>query len=108
MTNFKSWQSRGNQIFNPNAFYLPLRDATWYYNATYILFTNFASFIGYEDKILEGISNFTFQEPNLAEKKDKFGGKSFKKLNSAEFTEFVFFKSGKTMRSFFGWQERWE
>ena len=26
-------------------------------------------------------------------KKDKFGGKSFKKLNSAEFMEFVFSKS---------------
>ena len=31
-----------------------------------------------------------FKEPNLAEKKYKFGGKSFKKLNSAEFMEFFF------------------
>ena len=38
----------------------------------------------------------TSKEPKLAEKKDKFGGKSFKKLNSAEFMEFVFSKSGST------------
>ena len=31
--------------------------------------------------------------PNLAKKIYKFGGKSKKKLNSAEFMEFVFFKS---------------
>ena len=36
-----------------------------------------------------------FKERNLAKKKDKFGGKSVKKLNSAEFMEFVFSKSGE-------------
>ena len=44
-----------------------LRGAIWYYNAIYILFTYFASFIGYEDDILEVISNLHVQGA-------KFGG----------------------------------
>ena len=33
-----------------------------------------------------------FHKPNWAKKKDFFFGKSFKKLNSAKFMEFVFFQ----------------
>ena len=59
-----------NKIFNPNAFFLSfLRGATRYYNAICILFTYFASFIGYEDDILEVISNLHVQEANSAEKR---------------------------------------
>ena len=58
-----------------------------------MLFTYFASFIGYEEYILEGISNLQVQEAKFGGKKEKFGGKSFKKMNSAEFMEFVFSKS---------------
>ena len=43
-------------MFNPNAFFSILRGATWYYNGIYILFKYFASFMGYEDDILEVIS----------------------------------------------------
>ena len=87
MTNLKLPQNSVYEIFNPNAlFFSLLRGATWYYNAFYILFTYFASFIGYEDVIIEVISNFHFQGVI-------FGQKSFKKLNSAEFMDFVFSKS---------------
>ena len=56
-------------MFNPNAlFFSVLRGARWYYDAIYILFTYFASFIGLEDYILEGISNLHVQGA-------KFGGK---------------------------------
>ena len=83
-----------NLIFNPNAFFSLLRDATWYYNAIYILFIYFASCIGYEDDILEVIYNLQVQGAKLGRKKDTFGGNSFKKLNSAELIEFIFSKSG--------------
>ena len=57
------------------------------------IFTYFASYIGYEDNIHEGNSNLHVQEAKFDGKKDKFGGKSFKELNSLEFMEFVFSKS---------------
>ena len=58
-----------------------------------IVFTYFASFTGYEDGILEVFSNLQVQEYKFGGKIDKFGGKSFKNFNSAEFMEFVFSKS---------------
>ena len=45
----------------------------------------FASFTGYKDDILEVISNLHVQESKFGRKIYKFGEKSFKKLNSAEF-----------------------
>ena len=42
-----------------------------------MLFTYFASFIGYEGNILDIISNLHVQGANIGGKKDKFGGKSF-------------------------------
>ena len=45
----------------------------------------FASFTGYKDDILEVISNLHVQEYKFGRKIYKFGKKSFKKLNSAEF-----------------------
>ena len=81
-----------NHIFNPNAFFFfLLTGATWYYHAIYIVFTYFASFTGYEDDILEVISNLNVQRLKYGGKMEKFGGKSFKKLNSVEFVDFVFF-----------------
>ena len=58
-----------------------------------IVFTYFASFKGYEDEILEIISNLHVRESKFGGKINKFGGKSLKKLNSAEFMELVFSKS---------------
>ena len=69
-----------------------MRVAIWYYNVSYILFTYVASFIGYEDDILEVISNLYVLGAKFGGEKDKFSGKSFKKLNSAEFMELVFSK----------------
>ena len=85
-----------NQIFNPNVFVSLLRGATSYYNAIYILLTYFASFIGYADHItlLKLFLICTFKKPNLADIFFKFAIKSYKMLNSAEFMEFVFSKSG--------------
>ena len=57
-------------------FFSFLRGATSYYNATYILFTYFGSFIGYEDDILKVISKLHVQGAKFGKKKDKF----FKKL----------------------------
>ena len=61
----------------------------------HILFAYFASFIGYEDDFLEVISNLHVQRAKFGGKRDKFGGKSFKQLNSAEFMEFGFTKYEK-------------
>ena len=91
--NFKIVTNSINQMFNPNAFFSLLWGATWYYNTIYILLTYFASFIGYSDEILEVISNLHVQVHKFGSKKDKFVGKSFKKLNSAEFIEVFFPKS---------------
>ena len=63
----------------------------------FIVFRYFASFTGYENDIFEVISNLHVQGFKFSGKFDKFGGKSFKKLNSAEFMEFVFSKSVKPM-----------
>ena len=58
MTNLKMQQDSVNQIFNPNAFFFFfLTGATWYYHGIYIVFTYFASVTGYEDDILEAMSN---------------------------------------------------
>ena len=57
-------------------------------------FTYFASFTGYEDDILKGISNLQVQESKFGGKIYKFGGIFFKALNSAEVMKFVFSKSG--------------
>ena len=59
----------------------------------YWVFTYFASFTYYEDDIIEVISNFHIQGVKIGGKKNKFGRKSFKKLNFAEFMEFIFSKS---------------
>ena len=59
----------------------------------YIVFTYFASFTGYEDAIFEVVSNLHVEGSKFGGKLDKFGEKSFKKLNSAEYMEFVFSKS---------------
>ena len=71
MTNLKSGKNRVNQIFTPNAFFSLLRCATWYYNDIYILFTYFAYSIGYEDDILEVISNLEVEGGKFGRKKDK-------------------------------------
>ena len=60
-----------------------------------MVFTYFASFTGYEDDIFEVFSNLHVQGSKFGGKFDKFGRKSLKKLNSAEFMEFVFSKSGQ-------------
>ena len=87
-------QESVNQLFNPNAFFLfILTGAIWYYHAIHIVFTYFASFTGYEDDILEVSSNLHVQESKFGVKIYKFGGTSKKKLNSAEFMEFVFSRS---------------
>ena len=78
---------------SPKSIFSLFWGATWYYDTIYIQFTCFGSFIGYEDGILEVISNLHVQGAKFGWKKDKFGGKSIKKLNSAEFMEFVFSKS---------------
>ena len=51
----------------------------------------FASLTGYENYILD--SNLHFKGAKFGGKLDKFGRKSSKKLNSADFMEFVFSKS---------------
>ena len=51
-------------------------------------------FIGYEGDILEVISNLPVSGVKFGGKKKKLAEKSVKKLNFAEFTDFVFFKSG--------------
>ena len=87
-------QNSVKQIFNPHAFFFfLLAGATWYYNVIYIIFTYFASFTGYEDDIYEVISNLHVQGSKFGGKFEKFGGKSFLKMNSVEFMEFVFPKS---------------
>ena len=53
----------------------------------------FASFTGYEYDIFKVISSLHMQRSKFGGKVYKFGGKSFKKLNSMEFVEFLFSKS---------------
>ena len=89
------WQNSVNQIFNPHAFlFFLLTGATWYYHAIYLVFTYVLSFTGCEYDIFEVISNLHRQGYNFGGKFDKFSGKPFRKLNSAEFMEFIFSKSG--------------
>ena len=67
--------------------------------------TYFASFTGYEDDIFEVISNLHVQKSKFEGKIYKFGGKSQKKLNSAEFMEFVFSRSACSEAQD-GWRQR--
>ena len=62
-------------------------------HAIFIVFTYFASFTGCEEDIFEVIYNLYGQGSKFGGNLDKFGGKSLRKLNSAEFMEFVFSKS---------------
>ena len=45
--------------------FLLLTGATWYYYAIYIVLTYFTSFKGFEDDIIEVISNFHVQGSKL-------------------------------------------
>ena len=67
--------------------------ATLYYRAIYIIYTYVSSFTGYEDDTFEVFSNLHIQGFKFGGKFYKFGAKSVKKMNSAEFMEFVFSKS---------------
>ena len=67
--NLKSQENSVKQIFNRNAFFSFLSGATKYYNAIYILFTHFVSFIGYEDVIHEVIYNLHVQGAKFSEKR---------------------------------------
>ena len=58
-----------------------------------MLITYFVSFTGYGDDIFEVISSLHVQGYKFGGKCKKFGGKSFKHFNSAEFMKFVFLKS---------------
>ena len=73
-----------------HSFFFLLTGATCYHHAIYIVLTYFASFTGYGDDIFEGISNLHVQGSKFGGKLEKFGGKPLKKLNAAEFMEFVF------------------
>ena len=64
-----------------------------YLHSKYIIFTYFASFTGYEDDIFEVISSLHMKGSKFGGKFKKIVGKSLKKINSAEFMEFVFSKS---------------
>ena len=73
-TNLKLRKNSVNQISNPNAFlFFLLTVATWYYYAIYIVFTYFASFIGYEDDILKTISYMHVQGSKIGGKMDQVG-----------------------------------
>ena len=74
-------------------FFLFLTVAIWYYHAIFIVLKYYASFTGYKDDIFEVIVNLHVQESKFYWNIYKFGGKSLKKFNSAEFMEFVFSKS---------------
>ena len=93
----KSRQHSVNQIFNQNAVFLSFDRCYMilpcYLHSIYI----FASFIGYENYIFEVFSILHIQESKFGRNMYKFGEKSFKKLNSAEFMEFVFSMSVHTM-----------
>ena len=75
-------------------FFLPFDRWKGYYHAICIVFTYLTSFTGYENDIFRVISYLHFQGSKIGGKMDQFGGKSKKKLNSTEFMEFVFSKSG--------------
>ena len=100
LANLKLQQNSVNQIFNPCAFFFFLSTgATWYYHAIYIVFAYFPSFTGYRYDIVEVISNLHIQGSKFGGKFYKFGGKSFKKFNSADFMEFFFSKSASSISS---------
>ena len=70
LNKFDTKQNSKNQIFNPHAFFFfLLTGALWYYHAIYIVFTYFASFLGYEDDILKVISNLHVQGSKFGERK---------------------------------------
>ena len=70
-----------NQIFNLKAFFFFLfTGATWYYHTICLVITYFASFTDYEDDIFEVISNWHVQGSKFGGKINKYGGKSFLKI----------------------------
>ena len=72
-TNLKLRQNSLNQIFNPCAFFFFLLTCSRrYYHATYIVFTYFASFTGYQDDIFEVIFNLHVQVSKFGGTFDKF------------------------------------
>ena len=72
--------------------FLLLTGATWYHHAIYIVFTYFASFTGYEGDISEVISNLHVQGSKFGRKFDKFGGKSFLKIELCRVNKVCFFQ----------------
>ena len=101
MKHLKLRQNSVILIFILNAFFLFL--------LTELEYTYFALFTDYEDDCLKVFLICMFKNPNLAEKINKFGRKSFLKLNSTKFMELVFSKSGcvicfcpERLRDFFG------
>ena len=56
----------------------------------------FASFTSYANYIFEVISNLHVQESKFGGQINKFGAKSFKKLNYIEFMELIFSMSDHT------------
>ena len=86
-------KQRELKIFPMCIFVFFLTGATWYYHAIYKVFTYFTSFGCYEDDIFELFLMCTSKDPNFAENMTNFAKKSLKTFNSAEFMEFVFYKS---------------
>ena len=76
-------------ILNAFFFFL-LTGATWYYHTIYLVFTYCALYTDYQDDIFEVISNLHVHGSKFGGKINKFGGKSFRKLNLTEFMEFFF------------------
>ena len=68
----------------------------------YLVFKYFALFTDYEDDYFEVISNLHVQGSKVGGKINKFGGRSFKKLNSTEFMEFVFSRSAVKLLLIYG------
>ena len=77
-------------------FFFFLTGAICYYHAIYIVLKYFASFTSYEDDFLKVISNSHVQQSKFGTNIYKFGGKSNKNENAAEFMEFFFFMSVHT------------
>ena len=69
-------------------FFFFLTGAICYYHAIYIVLKYFASCTSYEDDLLKVISNLHVQESKFGTNIYKFGGKSNKNENAAEFMEF--------------------
>ena len=93
-TNLKLRQNSLNQIFNANAFFFFLltggKDITMLY-AYYLHILHHLQAM--KMTVLELFLICTFKDPKLAEKWTNLAENPIKKLNSAEFMEFVFTKS---------------